>query len=121
MGYRSDVLALFYPEPGVADGDSTFSAFKLLMNTRFKEVLDVFSESFTWHNDVLEFRCNDVKWYPSYSDVQAFEAMVCAIEEMDIGIAVETCRIGEGYGDIEIDTYGDADYRIEVVREAHWS
>lgn len=121
MGYRSDVLALFYPECGVADAEDTFAAFKLVMKTRFKEVLDAFGDEFIWHAKVLEFTCNDVKWYPSYLDVQAFEAMVRAIEEMNIGIAIEFCRIGEEYGDIELHTYGEGDYRIEVTREAHWS
>lgn len=121
MGYRSDVLALFYPESGVADKDATFSAFKLIMKTRFKEVLDTFSDEFVWHDNVLEFVCNDVKWYPSYPDVQVFEAMLRDIEGMQIGIAAERCRLGEEYQDIELEVFGDADYRIDVTREVHWS
>lgn len=57
----------------------------------------------------------DVKWYESYADVQAFEAML--IEVTELGYCSELVRVGEETSDIEHRTNGDGvQYLLNVSR-----
>jgi hypothetical protein len=114
-------MVLIYPEPG-DDKSAKYEQLKVLMATTFKDVSDEFGDPYmTWLDDewVLKFELNDVKWYPSYPDVQMFETMLSAFEGDGIdGYCTEFVRIGEETGDIEERCTGDNnEYHLSVRRE----
>lgn len=124
MGYRSDVMVLIYPDVDKQeDKGAKYEQLKLLMGTTFKDVTDVFGEDITWYDDehVLKFAIEDVKWYPSYSDVQRFEAMLEDLkgyDDADIkGYCTEFVRIGEDSDDLEETHTGENNqYYLRVRR-----
>jgi hypothetical protein len=127
MGYRSDLVVLIYPDVNkVRDEPAKYEQLKLLMGTTFKEVVDEFFGScMTWADAeyVLKFEINDVKWYPSYSDVQMFEKMLAAFkgsgdDDEDItGYCTEFVRIGEESDDVEeVHTGHNNHYYLQVRR-----
>jgi hypothetical protein len=106
MGYRSNIRCLLYPldtptgdAPSLSDN---YHALVTLMNTTFKNVVDDFSSDMTLdpHHRVVDFVIDDVKWYPSYPDVQAFEKMLDEVAEL--GYCYEFVRVGEDQNDIEM-------------------
>jgi hypothetical protein len=114
-------MALIYPERGSDDMVAKYEQLKLLMATTFKDVTnEYFGICMEWveADRVLKFRMGDVKWYPSYADVQKFEAM---LEEFggDIpGYCTEFVRIGEESDDVEQRQTGDNnEYYLQVRRE----
>lgn len=120
MGYRSDVMALIYPEAQVECGEkAAYEQLKLLMGTRFKDVSDEwFGKCMTWMDDahVLKFDLPDVKWYPSYKDVQMFENMLVTLGELE-SYCTEFMRIGEDDDDSEVRRTGnDIQYYLNVRR-----
>jgi hypothetical protein len=124
MGYRSDVMVLIYPDVDKQkDEGAKYEQLKLLMGTTFKDVTDVFGEGITWHDDehVLKFAVEDVKWYPSFSDVQSFEAMLNTLKGYDDdgikGYCTEFVRIGEDSNDVEeVHTGDNNQYYLQVRR-----
>lgn len=121
MGYRSDVMALIYPEPG-DDKSAKFEQLKVLMATTFKGVSDEFGDPYmTWleADRVLKFDIRDVKWYPSYPDVQLFEAMLESFSDQEIeGYCTEFVRVGEETDDVEQRHTGENnEYYLQVRRE----
>lgn len=121
MGYRSDVMALIYPEPG-DDKSEKFEQLKVLMATTFKGVSDEFGDPYmTWLEDdrVLKFDIRDVKWYPSYPDVRMFEAMLGTFSDDEIeGYCTEFVRVGEETDDVEQRHTGENnEYYLQVRRE----
>lgn len=124
MGYRSDVMVLIYPDVDKqGDAAATYEQLKMLMGTTFKDVTDVFGEDMTWYDDehVLKFAIEDVKWYPSYSDVQSFEAMLNTLkgyDDADIkGYCTEFVRIGEDSDDLEETHTGENNqYYLQIRR-----
>ena len=128
MGYRSNLMVLIYPDVDKVEAESPkYEQLKLLMGTTFKEVIDLhFYEDMTWMDSdhVLKFELNDVKWYPSYPDVQMFEAMLAAFkgsgdDDEDIkGYCTEFVRIGEESDDVEeVHTGHNNHYYLSVRRE----
>lgn len=121
MGYRSDVIALIYPEAQVECGEkAAYEQLKLLMGTRFKDVSDEFSGGMTWMDaeHVLKFNLPDVKWYPSYKDVQMFEAMLTTLDGEIEGYCTEFVRIGEESDDCEVRRTGeDVQCYLNIRRE----
>lgn len=104
MGYRSNLVALIYPDTGTKHEDKEpYEALKTLMNTAFKEVADTFSIDMEWHDDssCLKFDLQDVKWYETYPDVQAFTRMMSFFRDEEHGYCTEFIRIGEDYDDLE--------------------
>jgi hypothetical protein len=123
MGYRSNLMVLIYPEPG-DDKSAKYEQLKVLMATTFKDVSDEFGDPYTTWLDsahALKFELNDVKWYPSYPDVQMFEKMLSAFTGADDGIdgyCTEFVRIGEDTEDVEERHTGDNnEYHLSVRRE----
>jgi len=131
MGYRSNLMVLIYPdvdkvEDEVEDEEAKYEQLKLLMGTTFKDVSDAdgFGEYMTWmHKEhVLMFKLDDVKWYPTYPDVQMFENMLsafkCYDEDSDIkGYCTEYVRIGEDNDDVdEVHTGHNNHYYLSVRR-----
>jgi hypothetical protein len=97
------------------------------MGTTFKQITEeYFGACMTWldSDHVLKFEINDVKWYPSYSDVQMFEAMLGTFkgsgdDAEDIkGYCTEFVRIGEESDDVdEVHTGHNNHYYLSVRRE----
>ena len=118
MGYRSQVMALIYPERGSDDMVAKYEQLKVLMATTFKDVTDeYFGSCMEWMDAdrVLKFTIDDVKWYPSYEDVQAFETMLDEFGDDIPGYCTEFVRIGEESGDIEQRQAGDNnEYYLQV-------
>jgi hypothetical protein len=118
MGYRSDVAAVFY-----AVDKKDFPVIKLWLQENFP--VEMFENSIRWFNRGMVFEEENVKWYPDYEDVKAFDAAVEKFVEMfceadretdpRIG-AVEIMRVGENYDDIEVDEYGAYEGILECVR-----
>jgi len=114
MGYRSEVIALIYPDIGDCAGEpergrGLYNQLKLLMATTFKDLLEgeemEFGAYMSWNDaeGVLKFDLKDVKWYDSYPEVQAFMAMLQAFAEGNDdsieGYSTEFIRIGEDSDD----------------------
>ena len=107
MGYRSDVTAVFY----VTD-KKDFPVIKLWLQENFP--VEMFKDSIRWFDRGMVFEEENVKWYPDYEDVKAFEEsrenfveMFCEEEgNSSVKGAVEIMRVGENYEDIEVDEYG---------------
>jgi hypothetical protein len=124
MGYRSDVMVLIYPDVDKQEDEAaTYEQLKMLMGTTFKDVADVFGEDMTWYDDehVLKFAIEDVKWYPSFSDVQSFEAMLHTLRGYDDdgikGYCTEFVRIGEDSDDLEETHTGENNqYYLQIRR-----
>jgi hypothetical protein len=121
-------MVLIYPDVDkVEDEAPKYEQLKLLMGTTFKEVVDeYFGSCMTWMDSdhVLKFDIKDVKWYPSYPDVQMFEAMLSTFkghtdDDEDIkGYCTEFVRIGEDTEDVEqVHTGDNNNYYLQVRRE----
>jgi hypothetical protein len=128
MGYRSNLMVLIYPDVDKVEAESPkYEQLKLLMGTTFKHIVEEFGDPYmTWMDSdrVLKFDINDVKWYPSYPDVQMFEKMLAAFkgsgdDDEDItGYCTEFVRIGEESDDVEeVHTGHNNHYYLQVRRE----
>jgi hypothetical protein len=118
MGYRSGVAAVFY-----VSKVEHFPLIKLWLQENFP--MDTFHDNIRWFNRGMVFECDDVKWYESYPDVQAFDAAqgkfidLCNAEvsEGTPTFNYEFIRIGEDYDDVDVTREGIAgEYLLEVSR-----
>jgi hypothetical protein len=118
MGYRSDVAAVFY-----VSKVEHFPVLKLWLQENFP--MDTFHDNIRWFDRGMVFECEDVKWYESYPDVQAFDAAqgkfidLCNAEvsEGTPTFNYEFIRIGEDIEDVEVEREGiDYEYLLEVIR-----
>ena len=122
MGYRSNLVVLVYPDVGdILAEQPLYDQLKVLMATTFKDVVDeYFGSCMTWMDSdhVLKFDIPDVKWYPSYPDLQMFEAMLSTFESEEIkGYRTEFVRLGEESDDTEERHTGDNNqYHLQVRR-----
>jgi hypothetical protein len=124
MGYRSQVMALIYPDhESEEDYRATYAQLKLLMGTTFKEVSDEFESYMKWFDDecVLQFDIPDVKWYQSDPDVQMFERMLEAFDRYSDdglpGYCTEFIRLGEESGDNDEKCTGEnIHYYLQIRR-----
>ncbi len=127
MGYRSDVMALIYPDACSSEEEqrAKYEQLKVLMNTTFKSVSDEFGDPYMeWVDDkcVLQFNIPDVKWYPSYPDVRMFAQMMDLFtgtedEGQISGYCTEFIRIGEDSDDAdEVHTGDNNQYYLSVRR-----
>jgi hypothetical protein len=115
MGYRSDVIAVFYATPDKA------AAVKLFVDENFPEELagnlrPINNGRYAGYM----FEDEHVKWYDNYPEVMAFNRFVSNFlelaEQEEIQWAYEFVRIGEDSDDTE-ETYSDyADYQIRARR-----
>jgi hypothetical protein len=121
-------MVLIYPDVDKVEAESPkYEQLKLLMGTTFKQITEeYFGSCMAWldSDHVLKFEINDVKWYPSYSDVQMFEKMLGAFkgsgdDDEDItGYCTEFVRIGEASDDVEeVHTGHNNHYYLSVRRE----
>ena len=117
MGYRSDVVAVFYTHDA-----NEFPAMKLFIDENVPE----------WFKDeeymrvvkgselhVIKFTVNGVKWYPSYPDIQGFERMMDKFDSLGEGgdkWAWEFVRLGEEVEDVEEKSSPESENLLYVVR-----
>lgn len=129
MGYRSDVMALIYPDctSPKDDGVEKYAQLKTLMNTTFKQIMDEdFGSDAEWLDDskVLKFNIESVKWYETFPDVRRFEDMLSMLngdpndaDDIIGGYCTEFVRIGEDENDVVRDICGNnPHYYLSVSR-----
>jgi hypothetical protein len=116
MGYRSDVAALFY-----ATEEKDFPVIKLWLEENFPK--DTFNHAVRWFDRGMVFYEDNVKWYDTYPEIQAFDAAVSKFIDMfckdgheGVQGAYEFMRVGEQYDDVETDYCGDYDNLLELSR-----
>lgn len=103
MGYRSDVMAVFYTyEP------SEYPSIKLFIDENIPEWFrgDEYMSTFTGRDNLqgIKFDIQNVKWYESYPEVQGFEQALKKFEKLaDEGDkwCWEFVVLGEEVNDIE--------------------
>ena len=120
MGYRSDVMALFYCK------NEQWAAMKLFVDENFPEPLK--SDLSTFKGKTIsgfKFSNEHVKWYDTFPEVQAFNAFVSRFHEIgdndDLAWAYEFTRIGEQTDDIEETQSTWADGFLYVSRSIEMS
>ena len=118
MGYRSDVMAVFYTyDP------NEFPSIKLFIDENVPEWFrgDKYMTTFTGSNNLqgIKFDLQDVKWYESYPDVQGFEQVLNKFEKLADGgdkWLWEFVRLGEEVEDVEERSCSEAHNLIYVSR-----
>ena len=120
MGYRSDVMAVFYTyDP------TEYPAMKLFIDEnipeffRSEEYMRLFSGGMPRHVQGIKFTMNGLKWYPSYPDVQAFEEAIRKFEKLSDGgdkWLWEFVRLGEEVEDVEERSCSESESLLYVVR-----
>jgi hypothetical protein len=117
MGYRSDVMAVFYTyEP------NEYPAIKLFIDEHVPEWFrgDEYMSTFKKENLMgIKFSMQDVKWYSSYADVRGFEEAIDKFEKLSDGGHAwlwEFVRLGEEVEDVEDKHSYQADGLLHVSR-----
>jgi hypothetical protein len=118
MGYRSDVMAVFYTyDP------TEYPSIKLFIDEHVPEWFrgDKYMATFTGSNNLqgIKFDLQDVKWYESYPDVQGFEQALNKFEKLADGgdkWLWEFVRLGEEVEDVEERSCSEAHNLIYVSR-----
>ena len=120
MGYRSDVMAVFYTyDP------TEYPAMKLFIDEhipeffRDDEYMRLFSGGMPKHVQGIKFTMNGMKWYPSYPDVQGFEQAIEKFEKLSDGgdkWLWEFVRLGEEIEDVEERSCAEAESLLYVNR-----
>lgn len=121
MGYRSDVMAVFYVKEA-----KHFPVLKLWLDENFP--VKMFETSLRWFDRGMVVECSSVKWYDDYDDVKAFNAAVDKYLELvnnELGVdddapvfSYEFVRLGENYEDIVTEYEGvDCECLLGVSRE----
>lgn len=105
MGYRSDVAYVIK-----FDDIQTRDAYVTLMlghaDTNVRNAIEE-CEYNNPHDPIITFKCGDVKWYPSYPDVQAHKFIYTNAYELEMG-SYRIVMLGEdGAEDIETETLHD--------------
>ena len=105
MGYRSNVMTVFYTyDP------NEYPAMKLFIDEnvpeffRSDEYMRLFSGGMPKQVQGIKFTMNGMKWYPSYPDVQGFEQAIEKFEKLSDGgdkWLWEFVRLGEEVEDVE--------------------
>jgi hypothetical protein len=139
MGYRSDVMAVFYTQDRFGDehkeaNERNRAKLKLFVEENFPAVWrgrddSNFEDCLTMLDKprrlIYEFKVDNVKWYDAYPHITAFEQfwdkfrdLVEGSEEGDdpCDWAAEFIRIGENTDDIEDRSVGDSEWLIQVNR-----
>ena len=117
MGYRSDVVAVFYTyDP------TQYPAIKLFIDENIPEFFrgeDYMTKFENANLHGLKFTMPDVKWYPSYPDVSGFERAIegfNAVCESGVRWNWEFVRLGEEIEDVEEKGSSKHENLLYVVR-----
>ena len=118
MGYRSDVMAVFYTQDAIE-----FPSIKLFIDEHIPEFFrtDEYMRTFEGNHDLrgIKFTMNGLKWYPSYPDIQGFERAIEKFEKLSDGgdkWLWEFVRLGEEVEDVEERSCSEAHNLLYVVR-----
>ena len=119
MGYRSEVMAVFY-----TTSKEEFPLLKLFVEENWPKEGSLSSLEWLKAQDHFGyvFHEEDVKWYESFPEVQAFYAFVRSFrviadsEEKKQSWFYEFARIGEDYNDIETEYSLYSDGVLSVSR-----
>jgi hypothetical protein len=117
MGYRSDIKAVFYTEQ-----EEKWPVLKLYLDENFPNEEWSLKPIKSKHCYGYVFSADDVKWYPNYTDVAAFNKFVDAYRNLissgedSFPWVYEFVRIGEDTTDIELDSEGNCSYLLSVSR-----
>lgn len=121
MGYRSNVCVIFY-----ARKEEDWPVIKLFVEENFPDKEDdyeLFTKTEHPERCMLEYRAEDVKWYPDFESVQATERVIAKFEELfdskdsEFSGACEFARIGEEPDDYEHSGSPTSDYFLGLSRE----
>ena len=116
MGYRSDVMAVFY-----TTDKEEFPLLKLFVEENFpKEELGALEPLESERYFGFLFEAESVKWYDGYEEVETFKAF--SRKFRDLGADKRTwhdefVRIGEDFNDIDVHRSMFADGLLQVHRE----
>ena len=121
MGYRSDVMAVFYTyDP------TEYPAMKLFIDEhipeffRSDEYMRLFSGGMPRHVQGIKFNIPSVKWYPSYPEVRQFEQALGKFKELSAEVDSKWCcefvRLGEEVEDVEERSCSESESLLYVVR-----
>lgn len=117
MGYRSDVMAVFYTyEP------NEYPSIKLFIDENIPEWFrgDEYMRKFEKANLIgIKFDISEVKWYESYADVRGFEDALKKFDKLALENSrwnYEFIRLGEEVEDVETKNSYNADNLIYVSR-----
>ena len=123
MGYRSDVMAVFYTH------DITeYPAIKLFIDENMPELFrgefggNDYMSTFETAKGLrgIKFNIPSVKWYPSYPEVRQFEQALEKFKELSAEVDSKWCcefvRVGEEVEDIEEHQSYNAENLIYVSR-----
>lgn len=120
MGYRSDVMAVFYTYDPIE-----YPAMKLFIDEhvpdvfRTDEYMRVFESNSGNNLRGIKFTMNGWKWYESYPEIQGFEQAMAKFEKLaDEGSKWnwEFVRLGEEVEDVEERHSYNSENLIYVVR-----
>jgi hypothetical protein len=119
MGYRSDVVAVFYTYE-----TTQFPSIKLFIDENMPEFfkgndhMNVFETAKGLRG--IKFNIPSVKWYPSYPEVRQFEQTLEKFKELSAEVDSKWCcefvRVGEEIEDIEEHQSYNAENLIYVSR-----
>ena len=115
MGYRSDVMAVFY-----TTDKEEFPLLKLFVEENFpKEELGALEPLESERYFGFLFEAEDVKWYDGFEDVGMFQAFSNKFREVGMNKKTwhdEFVRIGEDFNDIDVHTSMFADGLLQIDR-----
>lgn len=129
MGYRSDIMLVVYPDYTDAErqvglresiirkkGEDKFNTLKLLMQTKFKDVAELWDLEFDDDKHRLVISADNIKYYESYDEIASFEQF--KDEVVELGYCMEFARIGEEYDDVILENMGNSvEYVLRINRE----
>jgi hypothetical protein len=123
MGYRSDVMAVFYTQD-----PNEFPSIKLFIDENMPEFFkgeyegNEYMSTFETAKGLrgIKFNIPSVKWYPSYPEVKGFEQALEKFKELSAEVDSKWCcefvRVGEEVEDIEEHQSYNAENLIYVSR-----
>jgi hypothetical protein len=114
MGYRSNVVMQI-----TADGKNTrlMREFIGKIKLAHEEFLNEWNEEdYGWNEHTFIFSVQDIKWYPSYPEVQRAEAIWELAKAME-GLSGKFIRLGEEDDDIEQHIFGNDYPDMYVLRD----
>jgi hypothetical protein len=115
MGYRSDVMAVFY-----TTDKEEFPLLKLFVEENFpKEELGALEPIESERYFGFLFEAESVKWYDGYGDVGTFRAFSTKFRELGKDKKTwhdEFVRIGEDFNDIDVHTSMFSEGLLQVRR-----